>query len=391
MPTAADRRAYRGPALFSFGFRPFFLFGATWAALAVPLWLWAYAGPGPTLGVDRDWHVHEMLFGYLAAVISGFLLTAVPNWTGRMPVMGAPLAGLFSLWALGRLAMISPWRATPWAMVADSLFLLVFAAVIWREIVASRNTRNLPVCLIVTLFAAANIAFHLSPQVLSGAPERAALGAAVTLISLIGGRVVPSFTRNWLAPRGLGDRVAVSPRLDQVSFYVTALAGATWAIWPDEIAAGVLLVMAGLVAATRLARWGGWRARAEPLVWILHLGYGWLAAGLILLGATVLAPQWVPRTAGVHALTAGAIGVMTLAMMTRASLGHTGQARLAGPATLAIYLLVNTAAALRVAAAFAGAWRSSGLEAAGGLWALAFGLFAIAYGPALIRPTRASA
>lgn len=390
MPTAADRRAYRGPALFSFGFRPFFLFGATWAALAVPLWLWAYAGSGPALGVDRDWHVHEMLFGYLAAVVAGFLLTAVPNWTGRMPVMGAPLAALFGLWVLGRLAMISPWRGEPWAMALDSLFLVAFAVLIWREVVAGRNSRNLPVCLIVTLLAVANIAFHLSPYA-RGAPERAALGAAAALIGLIGGRVVPSFTRNWLAPQGLGDQVAVSPRLDQVSLYVTGLAGAAWVIWPGEIAAGGLLVAAGLVAAVRLARWGGWRTRAEPLVWILHLGYGWLTAALVLLGFAVLAPQWIPRTAGVHALTAGAIGVMTLAMMTRASLGHTGRARVAGPATLTIYLLVNVAAVLRVAAAFAGAWRTVGLEVSGGLWVSAFALFAIAYGPALTRPARPQA
>ena len=212
MSTAADRRAYRGPALFSFGFRPFFLSAGVWAALTVPLWLTARIGLMPPSGIDRVWHAHEMLFGYLAAVVAGFLLTAVPNWTGRIPVLGRPLAALWALWLAGRLAMVTPWALSPWAWGLDSLFLLVFAGVIWREILSGRNWRNLGVAAMVSLLALAHLAFHLLPEASVPAAERAAVALAATLIALIGGRVTPSFTRNWLAPRGEADAVRTRPR-----------------------------------------------------------------------------------------------------------------------------------------------------------------------------------
>ena len=142
------------------GFRPFFLFSAAWAALAVPLWLASYLGMLPTGQITRDWHVHEMLFGYLSGVIAGFLLTAVPNWTGRLPVTGAPLIGLFSLWAAGRIAMLMPAVLGVAASVIDSLFLFALAAVIAREILAGRNSRNLPVCLLVSALGVANVLSH---------------------------------------------------------------------------------------------------------------------------------------------------------------------------------------------------------------------------------------
>lgn len=385
MSTAAARRAYTGPAVFSFGFRPFFLMGAAWSAIAVPLWIWSFT-TGAAVGIDRNWHVHEMLFGFLAAVVAGFLTTAIPNWTGRMPVLGAPLAGLAAIWLAGRLAMLCAPVLGPFAAVIDSAFLLVFAGVVWREVLTGRNWRNLPVCLLVSLLALANVAFHLDAQLWSsGLGERLALGAIGMLIALIGGRIIPSFTRNWLRARRLTPEPAAFGRFDQAAL---ALAGAgllAWALLPEANATGVLLALAGLANLGRVARWRGWAALREPLVWILHLGYGWLGAGLLLLGASRLDPD-IPRTAGVHALTAGAVGVMTLAVMTRATRGHTGRPLAADRTTTAIYVLINLAALTRVAAPFAAALQPGLLTASAVLWALAFGTFAVGYAPMLTRP-----
>jgi uncharacterized protein involved in response to NO len=389
MSTAAARRAYTGPAVFSFGFRPFFLMGAAWAALAVPIWIWSLAS-GAAAGVHRDWHVHEMLFGFLAAVIAGFLTTAIPNWTGRMPVIGGPLAGLAALWLAGRLAMLFADVIGPVAAVVDSAFLLVFAGVVWREVLSGRNWRNLPVCILVTLLALANVAFHLDARLWSsGLGERLALGAIAVLIALIGGRIVPSFTRNWLRARRIAAEPAVFGRFDQAAVGLAAAGALSWVFAPDARLTGIALACAGTANLARLARWRGWAAAREPLVWVLHLGYAWLGAGLVLLGLSRLTPE-IPRTAGVHALTAGAVGVMTLAVMTRASRGHTGRALAADAATTAVYVLINLAAMARVAAPFAGVLQPGLLILSAALWSLAFGSFVAGYAPMLIRPRPAA-
>lgn len=390
MSTASMRRAYRGPALFSFGFRPFYLLGAVWSSLVVPLWLWSYLAGGPDM-LTRDWHVHEMLFGFLAAVVAGFLTTAVPNWTGRMPIIGAPLAQLVGLWLAGRLAMLFQANLGAAAGVIDSLFLLIFAGVIWREVLAGRNWRNLPVCGLVTALALGNIAFHLQGTGwASGLGERVALGVAALLIALIGGRITPSFTTNWLRAQNAPALPAAFGAIDRVALVLIGLAVSAWAAFPDSRVSGLLLGMAGLASLVRLARWKGWATRREPLVWILHLGYGWLGLGLLLLGASVLSPM-IPRSVGVHALTAGAIGVMTLAVMTRSTRGHSGRELHAGFATTAIYGAINGAAVARVVAPFTGIWQQSLLMSSAGLWALAFAGFAIAYGPMLVLPRPARA
>lgn len=388
MPTAAARRAYQGPALFSFGFRPFFLFGAVWSAAVVPLWVWSYLGGGC---LDRNWHVHEMLFGFLAAVVAGFLTTAIPNWTGRMPVIGAPLGGLVALWVAGRLAMLFQTTLGPIAPAVDSLFLVAFALVVWREVLAGRNWRNLPVCGLVTALAAGNIAFHLDPALAySGVGERLALGAMILLIALIGGRITPSFTRNWMRQRRLTPEPAVASRLDNTVLGITALAALAWVAGPQAPLTGIVLGTAGCANLIRLARWRGWAAASEPLVWILHVGYAWLAAGLLLLGATRLFPT-IPASSGVHALTAGAVGVMTLAVMTRASRGHTGRPLSADSATLAIYLAVNLAAVIRTAAPLWAEAQPALLALSAGLWVVAFGGYAVAYGRMLLLPRPAAA
>lgn len=382
MSTAAARRAYTGPALFSFGFRPFFLAGSVWAAIAVPIWIWSLlSGIAPV--THRDWHTHEMLFGFLSAVVAGFLTTAVPNWTGRMPVIGASLGGLVALWLAGRLAMLCAYWLGPLAAVIDATFLLVFAGVIWREVLAGRNWRNLPVCGLVTIIALANITFHLDVAIWrTGLGERLALGAIVTLVCLIGGRITPSFTRNWMKARRLSPEPGLFSHVDRAALALTGFGALAWTAVPEEPFTGAILLAAGIANLVRLGRWRGWVAAREPLVWILHLGYGWLGLGLLLLGASRLV-EAVPQTVGVHALTVGAIGVMTLAVMTRASRGHSGRQLVADGATTALYAAINAAAVARLAAPLAGSGQSLLLIVSACLWSIAFGGFALSYGPML--------
>lgn len=391
MNTAAARRAYRGPALFSMGFRPFFLFSALWSAIAAPLWVHAFLTGG---AVGLDWHVHEMLFGYTGGVVVGFLLTAVPNWTGRLPVIGAPLMLLFALWAAGRAVMFAQVLGLdfgPWPALVESLFLFAAAAVVWREVLAGRNWRNLPVAVMIALLALANAGFHLEAADGAGAAlsTRWALAVILMLIALIGGRITPSFTRNWQVRRG-GPLPATPGRFDAAALATTGAALLAWIIAPLHPVSGAILLAAGAVNLARLARWRGDAALAEPLVLVLHVGYLWLALGLGLVGLASLTPALVVPSAGIHALTAGAVGVMTLAVMTRASRGHTGRPLTAGRAEAAIYLLANAAALTRVVGGLAPALYQPLLIASAVLWSGAFLAFAVIYGPMLARPRPAA-
>lgn len=387
---ARPRRAARaggGLALFAVGFRPFFLGGAAYAALALPLWLLVRAGlPEPPLALSGWlWHAHEMLFGYLAAVIAGFLLTAIPNWTGRLPISGRPLCLLFLLWLAGRLVMTLGAGLGPFAALIDALFLVVFAGVIWREVLAGGNLRNLPVCLLVTCLAAANIGFHLlAQQVDAGVFLRAAAAVAALLITLVGGRVVPSFTRNWLAKRGASSLPQPFGAFDAVTLAVTGAALLFWVLPVHDLAAGILLLGAGLLQVLRLLRWQGWQSGPEPLVLVLHVAYAWLPLSLVLLGLAALDPRFVPPDAGLHALTAGAIGLMPLAIMTRATLGHSGRALTANRATSLIYLLVLAGALWRVLAPWLPLDYALSIATSGALWSAGFLGFVLVYGPMLV-------
>ena len=370
--------------LFDRGFRPFFLLAGLWAPTALLLWLAMLAGilEVPTAMDPVAWHVHEMLFGFVAAAIAGFLLTAVPGWTGRPPLRGLPLAALAVLWLAGRLAVaLSAWIGAGAAAAVDIAFLASLAAFCAREIAVGRNWRNLPVIALLALLIAANALFHLGHTETAG---RAAIATIVTLVALIGGRVVPAFTRNWLARRGAMKLPAQQSRFDSAAMAVTVAAAIAWTAIGDHPLVGALLLLAAVVLAARLARWRGLSTTAEPLLWVLHLGYLWLPVGLALLAVSMLAPA-VPESVALHALTAGAMATMILAMMTRATLGHTGRPLIATRATAAIYLLVTFAAAARLASGLADDAGSLLLHASAAAWVAAFALFVLAYGPMLLR------
>ncbi len=384
------RREYAGPALFSYGFRPFFLGAAVWAALAIALWLPQYFGhlKLPTAFGPLDWHIHEMIYGYVAATVAGFLLTAIPNWTGRLPVNGYPLAALFALWLLGRIAIAgSAICGVLLAAVVDVSFLLVFAAVAFGEIVAGRNWRNLRVLIVLGVLIAGNIVFH-AEVIRSGSADygiRIGIGALIGLIMLVGGRIVPSFTHNWLVRNNPGRLPQPFSRFDGAAIGASALALVCWIALPQFIVSGILLIIAGLLQTARHVRWAGDRTLADRLVLVLHVAYAFVPLGFLLVGAAVLWPAIFPTSAGLHAWMAGAVGLMTLAVMTRASLGHTGQELVASLPTQLIYLCVFIAALARIIAAFEPS--RALLHIAAAAWILGFGGFAVFFGPLLMgRP-----
>jgi uncharacterized protein involved in response to NO len=386
-------RSSSGPSLLRESFRPFFLGAALWSALALCLWLGTLVGHValPTALDPLIWHAHEMIFGFAAATVSGFLLTAIPNWTGRFPLQGGPLAVLALAWVAGRAAVtLSGWIGALPAAAIDLTFLLLLLMAVMREIIAGRNWRNLPMPAALGLLTAANLLVHLEAIGVADTADlglRLGLAVLLMLIALVGGRIIPSFTRNWLVKRGVETLPAGFGAVDRLALAAGAVGLAAWVAAIEPSITGSVLILAGLAAALRLARWRGHRTAAEPLVWILHAGHGWLALGLGLLGLSQLWPA-VPGSAALHALSAGAVGTMVLAVMTRATLGHTGRTLTAGRGTTAIYLLVTLAAALRVAAAFAATAFLPLLIASGAAWIGAFLLFAVLYGMALLTPRR---
>jgi uncharacterized protein involved in response to NO len=390
----ARRRSYAGPALFSYGFRPFFFGAALWSVVGVLLWVRQYFGEIslPVAMNVLDWHAHEMLYGYVAAVIAGFLLTAIPNWTGRLPVCGWPLAGLALLWVAGRAAIFLSATIGPTAAAIDIAFLAVLAAVALREIVAGRNWRNLRVLVIIGVLVLGNVVWHLE-LLRSGAGSygpRIGIAAVVALITLVGGRIVPSFTRNWLVRMNPGRVPAPFSRFDMAAIAVGVIALASWIAMPSGPAVGLALMMAGALHAVRLARWAGDRTVSDRLVLVLHVAYAFVPLGFLLLGSAMLWPQAIMASAGLHAWMAGAVGLMTLAVMTRATLGHTGRPLAASPATQIIYLCALVAALARIAAALGG-WTEL-VHVAGLAWIAAFAGFVVIYGPLLIaRPPARSA
>jgi len=378
------------PAILSYGFRPFFLLASLQAATAMLMWLPLYYGKLETRSLFSpvDWHIHELLFGYLTAVMTGFLLTAIPNWTGRLPVQDGRLLILVLLWIAGRVAVFfsvdSGWFLSA---VIDCSFLLAVVAAAATEIVAGRNWRNLKVLLPVTVLFAANIMFHAEAhyQGVSEISRRLGLGAVVVLIMIIGGRIIPSFTRNWLVREKPGRLPAPFSRFDVGTIALSASGLAAWAFFPENTDTGALLIAGAMFNAVRLTRWAGDRTLADPLVLVLHIAFAFVPLGLLLAGLAALAPEVVPMVAGIHALAVGAVACMTLAVMARASLGHTGRELAADAGIRAIFAAIIIAAILRVAAAMAPDMVVL-LHMSAGLWVAAFVGYAVRFGGVLMRP-----
>lgn len=375
--------------LFALGFRPFFLGAGVYAALATILWLLAWRGivdPALPLGAAY-WHGHEMLFGFAVAGLTGFLLTAVPSWTDTGPVRGPRLVGLFVLWLGGR---VLAWVQSGLAYsLADGLFLPVLIAFVAPGILARNARRNGVIVALLAFLALANLAFHAEATGLLDRGARwglyLALDLFVLFLTLIGGRVVPAFTIGGMRMAGEPVAIAPMPWLDRAAILSAAAVAAVEALAPEGRALFVVAALAAALNGSRVLRWQGWRTWRMPLVWILHLGYAWLVIGLALKALAAL-DLVLPSNAS-HALTAGAVGTMILAVMSRASLGHTGRKLEADRATTLAYGLVTLGALLRVG----GPWvlpghAAAAILAAGASWAMGFALFSIRFWPILTGP-----
>lgn len=387
--TVAGTHQHRQPlAVFALGFRPFFLVAGLAAVGLVSLWLADYGG---ALSVRTyygaiNWHGHEMVFGYTAAVVAGFLLTAVRNWTALDTLRGARLAALLALWVAGRLAPFAPSAIPGWLIATvDVAFLPALAASLAVPLFRSRQWRNLLFVPVLLLLAFANALVHL--DVLGVAPGRATTGLylgvnlIVLLIAIIGGRVIPLFTKNALP--------GAHPRTWRLVEWVSIGAVAALAVLGTlPVVADLTLTLAAVAAVAHAVRLWGWYDRrlwSVPLLWILHTGYAWLVVGLGLeafSAAAMVRPQLA-----LHAFTAGAIGALPLGMMARVALGHTGRPLRAASPVVAALILVNVAALLRVFAAWSlpDEWYVALVVAAGAAWASAFVLFVAVYAPILTR------
>jgi uncharacterized protein involved in response to NO len=378
-------------SLFAYGFRPNFLAAGVAALLLVPVWALSFS-LGVPIGARWPptlWHGHEMLFGFVAAAIAGFLLTAVPSWTGRRGFAGLPLAGLTALWLAARLAVYVPAVSAPLLAVLDVAFFPAVALLIAPALIRASN-RNSPLLVVLAVLAACNGAFHWAAAH-GNAPAaeawlKTAINVVLVLATVIGGRIVPAFTNSALAARGLGPGGRSLRMLDLATILAMVAIVVIDIPWPGSRAAGVLALVAAAAHAARLARWRTARTWRDPIVWVLHVGYAWIPVGLALKGIAIL-KGWAFSAFWLHALTAGALSTLILAVMTRASLGHTGRALRAGPATVAAYCLLTGAACMRVfGLAVVGGSYPAIVLAAALLWSSAFAIFVCAYGPMLALP-----
>lgn len=385
----SSRVPFVGPALFSYGFRPFFLAATLFALLVVPLW-WSVWRGGIALGgpfAPADWHAHEMIFGYGAAVVAGFLFTAVPNWTGRLPTRGRPLAVLLVLWLVGRLSVAGLIGLGPVSvLLADQVFLLAVTAMIAREVVAGENWRNLKVLVPVSLLWLANVMFHFEAMISGDAGHGRRFGMAllVFLIMLIGGRIIPSFSRNWLVQRGVTPLPTAFNRFDAVCLVIGVAALIGWVAAPFGLVTAVLAGSAAVLHLVRLARWRGHVTWRSPLLLMLHVAYLMVPLGLAAVSASAL--DLIAQNIGAHVLGIGAVTAMTVAVMMRATMGHTGRALIAGRALAISFALVLMAMVFRVTSGQIAIGALDGIDLAAGAWVAAFVILAWRLAPWLLRP-----
>ena len=387
-------------AFFSYGFRPFFLGSALYAVLAMAVWIvWlATANAGgpqdwlPVAGSPFAWHAHEMVFGVAAAAVAGFLLTAVPNWTGALPLSGPPLVLLFVLWSAGRVAMaMSATLPYEFAAIVDLVFLPAIGAFAARQLLVRPAPRKLVFVVPIAAMTAANLAFHLANagyvalDALSAA--RISLLLVIVMIAIIGGRIIPAFTHNWLhGNRAAAPKPQRIPWLDAASILSIAVFAVVEAFMSARALTGMAALAAALFNGARLVLWRGPSTAREPIVWILHLGYAWIVIGLVL-AALAAFGGLVSGTLALHAFGTGAVGTMIMAVMSRASLGHTGRRLIAPRSIVWAYHLVTLAAVLRVAGPLVAPGHSTAVLTAAGLaWIGAFAVFTVVYAPILTTP-----
>ncbi len=369
------------------GFRPFFLLAAGFAVLILPLWMLALLGvldPGHYLDATY-WHAHEMIFGFAVAVIAGFLLTAVGNWTKRETLVGAPLLGLCALWLVGRVAITGAQFLPRWLpAMADLAFLPVLIVVLARPLAAANNWRNFVMIGILAALFAANVMIHLDALgLLPGWRRRGSLLAVdlvILVILVIAGRVFPMFTRNATGVQSIRS----IPVLDALTVLAMAVLVVLDAALPNLAFTAVAAGVTGALAAGRAVHWGAQHSREKPLLWILHVGYAWIPLGLLLRAASAFSAA-IPASLATHALTVGAIGALTLGMMARVPLGHTGRVLDASRWTVAAFVLLTSAAFVRVfAPLLAPADYRATIFLSGTLWSVAFASYLVAYMPILL-------
>ena len=353
-------------------------------------------GPGAETVSAVAWHGHEMIFGFAAAVIGGFMLTAVPNWTASKPLSGAPLAALAVLWLAGRAVMWLPGSIPP-AVVAlvDLAYLPALGVFLGSTLIRARAFRNMIIMVLLAILFAANLMFHLEATRFAATDDLARDGIlmgvnlVVLLITIIGGRIIPAFTGNWLRANGKDALIRPPGKLDALTIAVTAIFLIAELVMPESRTAGGVALIACLLHLARMTGWQCHKTLSSPIMWVLHLGYGWLVAGFALKAVALLTGA-LPSSVAMHALTAGAVGTITLAVMSRAALGHTGRELRVAPVITLAYLLVSLATLGRVAGPSLVPEASASLILiSGALWALAFAIFTVVYTPILLR--RASA
>jgi uncharacterized protein involved in response to NO len=380
---AAAVATYAGPAWLALGFRPFYLVAAAFAALSVPLWLGIYYGWLSLAGVGVAWHMHEMVYGFVIAVVIGFLYTAGRNWTGLWTPRGGHLLALVLLWLAGRVAMLAPVSVVTAGI--EALFLPLAIWPLYRVIARSGNTRNLVLIVVLSLLTLANLLFHAAQLgLLAWAPTRpiyAALILIVVIESIIGGRIIPNFTANAVP----GSKPVQSVPLDRSSMALTALAGLAWALALPAPISAPLAVAAAVLQAWRLILWKPQVSVRQPLLWILHLSYAWIPAGFLMLALSQFG--MAPVSAAVHMLGVGAMGGLIIGMITRTALGHTGRPLKAGNAETLMYLTIQLGVLARIAVAFVPpGLRDAMLLLAGACWSATFLIYLGVYAARLCAP-----
>ncbi len=378
--------------LLNFAFRPFFLLGTLFGVLAIIAWITAMHGITwwtPPADIT-SWHAHEMLLGFATAAIAGFVLTAVATWTGRRPVQGPLLGTLVVAWLLGRLAMGLSGLWPPGAVaLLDMAFPVLLTILAGREIFGGASKRNYQIVALLGLIAVVNLMYHLGLAGLFTGMERVPLylmlHLILVLITLIGGRIIPAFTGNWLRTQGATDLPRQTAAIEHLALPITAAAGIADSFWPGTLVAGSVALAAAAVHGLRLARWKTLSTLREPLLAILHVAYLWIVLGYALLGLSAFGTG-LPRTFALHALTMGGVGGMIVAVGTRVGLAHTGRALHAARLTVLCYLVFGLAVVTRVFGPLTGADGLLLLDIAAFGWIAAFMLFAWVYWPMLIRP-----